>query len=115
MVSERPLFRLHSGPAILVAAAFVGPGTVMTASTAGAEFRFLLLWAVLFSVIATIILQQMAARLGIISRAGLAESISSGFANSAIRNALIGLVLAAILLGNSAYQTGNILVRLVRT
>ncbi len=81
----------------------------MTASTAGAEHGFTLLWAVLFSVVATIILQDTAARLGIVSGAGLAESISTGFSNRAIRLALVGLVLAAILFGNSAYQTGNLL------
>jgi manganese transport protein len=45
------------GPAVLVTAAFIGPGTVITATMAGANFGFSLLWALIFSVIATIILQ----------------------------------------------------------
>ena len=55
-------FRL--GPGLLVSAAFIGPGTIVTASTAGAGYGAALLWAILFSVAATIVLQNMAARAG---------------------------------------------------
>ena len=99
---------IRSGPAILVAAAFVGPGTVLTASKAGAQFGFSLLWAVVFSVIATVALQEMAARLGIVTKSGLAESIRVTTSNQWARFTVIALVLSAILLGNCAYQTGNI-------
>nr|WP_237712996.1 divalent metal cation transporter [Alishewanella agri] len=58
------------GPATLVTAAFIGPGTVVTASLAGANFGYALLWALLFSVLATLILQEMAARLGIVTGRG---------------------------------------------
>ncbi|MBT7093576.1 MAG: divalent metal cation transporter, partial [Bacteroidetes bacterium] len=44
------------GPAALVTAAFIGPGTVTTCTLAGAGFGYALLWALLFSVIATIVL-----------------------------------------------------------
>ena len=63
------------GPAFLVTAAFIGPGTVITASLAGANYGFALVWALLFSVIATIILQEMTARLGIVTQQGLGENI----------------------------------------
>ena len=52
------------GPGILVTAAFIGPGTITTASAAGAGYGYALVWALLFSVIATAVLQEMAARLG---------------------------------------------------
>ena len=100
--------RYRIGPAVFVTAAFIGPGTVLSASKAGAQFGFALLWAVIFSVIATIILQEMAARLGIVSGKGLAEAIRSVFSSRVIRWSAIVLVLGAILFGNSAYQTGNI-------
>ena len=58
---------IRFGPGILVTAAFVGPGTITTASSAGASFGFALIWALVFSVIATIVLQEMAARLGLSS------------------------------------------------
>ena len=38
-----------NGPGLLVMAAFVGPGTVTTASKAGADYGFVLMWALLAS------------------------------------------------------------------
>ncbi len=101
--------RYKLGPAILVTAAFIGPGTVLTASNAGAQYGFSLLWAVAFSVLTAIVLQSMAARLGIISGKGVAEALATGFPNRFLRGMAILLVLGAILFGNSAYQTGNLL------
>ena len=63
------------GPGLLVTAAFIGPGTIVTSSRAGARYGFALLWAVVFSVIATAVLQEMAARLGIVRRSGLSEAL----------------------------------------
>lgn len=95
------------GPGLLVTAAFIGPGTVTTATTAGASFGFSLLWAVLFSTLATIVLQEMSARLGIVTRMGLGEALRESFRGSA-RLMVLGLVAAAIVFGNSAFQAGNI-------
>jgi len=61
------------GPGMLVAAAFIGPGTVTACTLAGANFGYTLLWALLFATIATIILQEMSARLGTVSKLGLGE------------------------------------------
>lgn len=96
------------GPAFLVTAAFIGPGTVVTASIAGANFGFSLLWALLFSVIATIILQEMTARLGIVTQQGLGENIRAACKHPVLRVGAICLVVSAIVVGNSAYQSGNI-------
>ena len=96
------------GPAILVTAAFIGPGTVITASLAGANFGFSLLWALLFSVVATIILQEMAARLGVVTQQGLGENIRHTFKHPLLRAVAITLVVSAIVIGNGAYQSGNI-------
>ncbi len=96
------------GPGILVTAAFIGPGTVITASLAGANFGYALIWALLFSVIATLILQEMAARLGIVTQQGLAENIRLSLSNPTARAFGILLVVSAIAIGNAAYQGGNI-------
>lgn len=96
------------GPAFLVTAAFIGPGTVITASLAGANFGFSLIWALLFSVIATIILQEMAARLGVVTQQGLGENIRNTFQHPLLRAIAIVLVVSAIVIGNGAYQGGNI-------
>ena len=73
--------RFKAGPGFLVTAAFIGPGTVVTASRAGAGYGTTLLWAVLFSVFATIVLQDMAARVGLASRRSLAEAIRDSLGN----------------------------------
>jgi NRAMP (natural resistance-associated macrophage protein)-like metal ion transporter len=96
------------GPGILVAAAFIGPGTVTTASIAGARFGFALLWALVFSVAATILLQEMAARLALVTRRGLAETLRASYRDSWLGAAAVILVVGAVGVGNAAYQTGNI-------
>jgi manganese transport protein len=96
------------GPGILVTAAFIGPGTVTTASIAGARYGFSLLWALLFSVLATMLLQEMAARLALVTRQGLAEALRSSYRDSWLGSAAVILVVAAVGIGNAAYQTGNI-------
>jgi Mn2+/Fe2+ NRAMP family transporter len=96
------------GPGVLVAAAFIGPGTVTACTLAGAKFGYALLWAMLLSIIATIILQEMAARLGIISQQGLADVIKSELKTSWIKYTVITVILAAIVIGNAAYEGGNI-------
>ncbi|MCY4660482.1 MAG: Nramp family divalent metal transporter [Acidobacteria bacterium] len=101
--------RIRIGPGFLVAAAFIGPGTIVTASRAGAGYGMVLLWAVLFSVVATVILQNMAARVGLAGRRGFAEAIRDSVANRLIRSGVLGLIAVTILIGNAAFQTGNLL------
>ena len=95
------------GPGILVTAAFIGPGTIATASIAGAQYGFALLWALLFSVFATMALQEMAARLGLIGRLGLAEALRATYSGSWLGSGAILLVVAAIGLGNAAYEAAR--------
>ncbi len=68
-----------------------------------------LLWVIIFAVLATIVLQEMAGRLGVVTGNGLAEAIESSVESSPLRWLCLALILAAILVGNAAYQTGNIL------
>ncbi len=96
------------GPGTLVAAAFIGPGTVTLCTLSGVNFGFNLLWAMVISIIATIVLQEMAARLGIISQKGLSGVIRDEVKNPVIKQLLIGLILIAIVIGNSLYEAGNI-------
>ena len=96
------------GPGFLVTAAFIGPGTITTASVAGARFGYALLWALAFSIFATLILQEMSARLGLVSREGLGEALRTSFSNRFARFICIFLVIAAIAVGNAAFQAGNL-------
>ena len=96
------------GPGPLIAAAFIGPGTVTLCSIAGLDFGFSLLWTLVLSIIATIVLQEMAARLGIVSQKSLSEVIENEIKNPLTKNIIITLILLAIVIGNAAYEAGNI-------
>ncbi len=96
------------GPGVLVAAAFIGPGTVTACTLAGVGFGYDLLWAMLFSIVATLVLQEMAARLGVVTQNGLADVIKNELRTPLLRKLFIGMILAAIVLGNTAYEGGNI-------
>jgi manganese transport protein len=96
------------GPGALVAAAFIGPGTVTTATLAGANFGYALLWALVFATLATIILQEMSARFGTITQMGLGEALRERLAGSPWRWPLFALIMVALYLGNAAYQAGNL-------
>ncbi|WP_273835984.1 Nramp family divalent metal transporter [Halococcus sp. PRR34] len=97
------------GPGAMVAAAFIGPGTVTTASVTGARFGYALVWTLGFSILATIVLQEMSARLGLVSREGLGEALRDQFDNPIAKWGSIVLVVAAIGAGTAAYEAGNIL------
>ena len=96
------------GPATLIAAAFIGPGTVTLCSIAGVKFGYHLLWAMLLSIAATIVLQEMSARLGLISQKGLSEVLRQEIKQPILRAGAIVLVLFAVIVGNAAYEAGNI-------
>lgn len=96
------------GPGPLVAAAFIGPGTVTVCTLAGVNFGYALLWALLLSVFATVILQEMSARLGIISQKGLSEVLREELKHPVVRILALVLMLSAIVIGNAAYEAGNI-------
>lgn len=98
----------HFGPGFLVVAALIGPGTVTTASLAGARFGHSLVWALVFAVLATIVLQDMVVRLGIVSRQGLGEALRTVFRDSRLRVPVCALVVVGIGGGNAAFETGNI-------
>lgn len=100
--------KLNFGPGVLVAAAFIGPGTVTACTLAGANFGFALVWALVFATIATIILQDMAARLGAGAKLGLGEALMQSTSLPALKWVTGGLVFAALLVGNSAYEGGNL-------
>jgi len=96
------------GPGTLVAAAFIGPGTVTMCTIAGARFGFALLWAMVLSIIATIFLQEMAARVGIITQKDLAAVIREQISSPILKKLAVLLILGTIVIGNTAYEAGNI-------
>ncbi|MBU2929804.1 Nramp family divalent metal transporter [Winogradskyella psychrotolerans] len=101
-------FFKNIGPGPLVAAAFIGPGTVTVCTLAGVNFGFALLWAMALSIFATVILQEMAARLGIVSQKGLSEIIREEIKHPIVKSVAVLLIISAIVIGNAAYEAGNI-------
>ena len=98
----------YIGPGPLVAAAFIGPGTVTVCTLAGVNFGFELLWSLLLSIFGTMVLQEMAARIGLINQKGLPEIIRHEIQQPLIKFLSIGLIILAIVIGNAAYEAGNI-------
>lgn len=96
------------GPGVLVTAAFVGPGTVTTSTLAGANFGYALIWVLVFATLSTVVLQEMSARLGLVTGRGLGENLALLLSNSVLRWPLILLVGVALYLGNAAYEAGNL-------
>ena len=96
------------GPGALIAAAFIGPGTVTACTLAGANYGYALLWALLFATIATIILQEMSARLGLVTQHGLGETLRIMLSRSIWKWPLFALIIIALYLGNAAYEAGNL-------
>jgi len=96
------------GPGLLVAAAFLGPGTITTASTAGAAHGFQLLWALVFGIAAAMVLQEMSARLGVVTREGLGEALRTTYDSPAMTATAAVLVISAIGVGGAAFEAGNI-------
>jgi len=95
------------GPGVVITSAFIGPGTVTLCSLSGIEFGYSLIWCVLFSIFATIYLQELSSRLGIISRKGLSDVIAEN-KNIHIRKISYLLIFLSLFVGNTAYESGNI-------
>jgi manganese transport protein len=92
----------------VISAAFIGPGTVTTAVSAGSQFQLQLLWAVVFATVACIVLQEVSARITIASGLTLGQTIERKFGtqNGFWIKWLVG---GSVILGCGAYEAGNIL------
>ena len=96
------------GPGILIAAAFIGPGTVTLCTIAGASFGYSLIWAILLSIFATIFLQELSLRIGLVSQKNIIEVIRKSIKSKFLNRFLLILIISSILIGNTAYEAGNI-------
>jgi manganese transport protein len=92
----------------MVAAAFIGPGTLTTATAAGASSGLALAWSLLFALIATVVLQELAVRSSLVTQQDLA-ALARQFGGPLWGRWLIApLIVLAIGVGNAAYQSGNL-------
>ena len=93
----------------ILSAAFIGPGTVTTAASAGAEFGYDIVWALSFSIGACVVLQEASARLALATGRTLGHSLRRHVGDRPLGLAITGTVVGAIILGCAAYEAGNIL------
>lgn len=92
----------------VLSAAFIGPGTVTSAASAGASFGLTLLWALTFSTVACVILQEAGARITVVSGHNLGQALARQYGGTTAW-VIPPFVMGAIVLGCAAYQAGNIL------
>ena len=93
----------------VIAGAFIGPGTVVTAASAGAEHGLALLWAVVFSAATCFLLQEAAARLSVATGRDLAATLRDHATAVPATRVLLVLVVTAVVVGCAVYEAGNIL------
>ncbi len=62
-----------TGPALMAAVGYMDPGNWATDIAAGSRYNYALIWVLLMSNLMAILLQSLAARLGIVSRRDLAQ------------------------------------------
>ncbi|NLJ95363.1 MAG: Nramp family divalent metal transporter [Clostridiaceae bacterium] len=99
-----------TGPAAVIASAFVGPGTITTATNAGVNFGYALLWAVIFSGIASIVIMNMASRLAILGKRNIIDASVDIFANSnAWRVFILGIIGLVCFLTGFGFEAGNLI------
>lgn len=92
----------------IISAAFIGPGTVTTAASAGSQFQLQLLWAVSFATLACIALQEVSARITISSGLSFGQALDKKFGHQ--KGFWVKwLVGGSVVLGCAAYEAGNIL------
>lgn len=98
------------GPAAIVTSAFVGPGTITTTTLAGVNFRYSLLWAVLFSGLSSVILMKMAGRIGIISNHDIAEAATASFSNKKVAGIVIkSIIVITLFVTAFGLEAGNLI------
>lgn len=61
------------GPAFVAAIAFVDPGNIATNISAGVDYKYLLLWAVVAAALMAMVVQYLSAKLGLATGQSLAE------------------------------------------
>jgi|TARA_B110000444_G_scaffold71321_1_gene67120 Mn2+/Fe2+ NRAMP family transporter len=98
----------QTGPGPLIAAAFIGPGTITLCTIIGAQYGLELIWAILLAIIAAIILQGMAVRIGVLGQKSIIQVIKDEIKTPWIKSGLLILIFLAIMIGNTAYEAGNI-------
>jgi manganese transport protein len=95
------------GPAYLVSVGYMDPGNWATDIEGGARFGYALLWVLLLSNVMAVLLQTLAARLGLVTGCDLAQGCRKEYPQG-VRLALWGLAETAIAATDLAEALGTI-------
>ncbi len=99
-----------AGPAAVITSAFVGPGTITTATAAGVNFGYALLWAVIFSGFASIVIMNMASRLAILGKKNIINAAVELVPGSqAWKFFALGLIALVAALTGFGFEAGNLI------
>jgi Mn2+/Fe2+ NRAMP family transporter len=91
----------------VISAAFIGPGTITTAVSAGSTFQLDLLWVVLYATLTCILVQEAAARITITSGLNLGQTFRIKFGDRIGR--WFQFIIGGIVIGGcAAFEAGNI-------
>ena len=82
------------GPGLITGAADDDPSGIATYSQAGAQFGFSMLWTVIFTLPLMVAIQIISARIGYVTRHGLAANIKTSFPRWVLM-AVVGMLLVA--------------------
>ena len=83
------------GPGLITGAADDDPSGIATYSQAGAQFGFSMLWTVVFTLPLMVAIQIVSARIGYVTRRGLAANSGSIFPRPVLL-AMVGMLMLAI-------------------
>src|SRR6266545_8418849 len=87
------LFFAVVGPGFITANVDNDAGGIWTYSSAGAQFGHMLLWTIIPTTLALIVVQEMAARMGAVTGKGLSDLIREEFGFRITFLLMLGLVL----------------------
>ncbi len=96
------------GPGLVIAAAFLGPGTLTTATVAGARTGYALLWVLPLAIALTYVLQEVAARIPLATDRPLAGVLAKEGPGGSASRWVARIAVGAVVLGAVAFQAGNL-------
>lgn len=96
------------GPGAIVAAAFIGPGTIGLCTKSGITYGYDLLWVMLIAIGGTYILQEITVRMTLATNQGIIQSIGRLVKTKPLKQLFFGAIFISILIGNTAFEAGNI-------
>lgn len=97
----------NMGPAAIIASAFIGPGTITTSTISGTNFQYAMLWAVIFSGIASIILMDISSRIAAYGGHSVIETTLGMSDKKAWKNFVTVFMGLAILFTGLGFMAGN--------